>query len=307
MHNALQPQPTKVPIMAFANAPGARLHYESTGSGTPIVFVHETCADLRSWESQVRWFSRRHRCITYNARGYAPSERGAHPESHDHLRLAEDIGAVMDAAGVDKAFVVGHSMGAYVAAHFAVAHPQRLLGLVLCGLGSGSDDPQVFKAGSLAMAATLRQQGMAPFVEQMSRAGTRIQYQSKDPRGFAEFLQHLREMDPQSLANVLEHCHSRRPPIYELEPQLGRLKVPTLIAVGDEDTPCLEPALFLKRTITSAGMWICPRTGHAVNLEEPAQFNAELQSFIQAVQQGRWGERDPRSSGIQVYDAAPKG
>ena len=215
--------------------------------------------------------------------------------------MAEDIGVVMDAAGIDQAFVVGFSMGAYVAAHFAVAHPQRLLGLALCGLGAGADDPPPFWAGNLAMAETLRQHGMAPFVDEMARAPNRVQLQHKDPRGFEEFLQHLREMDVQGMANILQHCHARRPPIYELEASLRGLNVPTLVAVGDvhmhvrsrkplqDVLTCLNPGLFLKRTLPKAGLWICPRTGHAINLEEPALFNAMLQSFIHAVEKGAWG------------------
>jgi pimeloyl-ACP methyl ester carboxylesterase len=292
--------------VAFADAPGARLHYESTGSGTPIVFVHETSADLRGWEPQLRFFSRWHRCIAYNARGYAPSERGADPATQDYRRLSDDIAAVMDAAGVDKAFVVGLSMGAYVAAHFALNHAGRLLGVMLAGLGAGSDDPEAFSKSTLAMAGILRREGMEAMVDQMARGPNRIQLLAKDPRGFAEFLEHLRGLDAQGMANILQYCHSTRPPIYRFETELRRLKVPTLIAVGDEDTPAIGPALFLKRTIATSGLWVCPRSGHAINLEEPALFNAALQSFIHAVQQGAWGERDPRSFGTQVLDLAGK-
>jgi 3-oxoadipate enol-lactonase len=292
--------------MAYAQAPGARLYYEVTGSGTPIVFVHETCADMRSWEAQVRWFSRAYRCITYNARGYPGSEPGIDPSMQDHRRLSDDIGAVMDAAGVDKAFVVGHSMGAYVTAHFMVNHPDRALGVVLEGLGAGSDDQEAFRAATLAMAAALRTRGLGPMVDQMARGPNRVQHLQKDPRGFAEFLQHLREIDPAGLANVLQHCHSKRPAIYTLEAQLRQSNVPALIAVGDEDTPCIAPANFLKRTIPAAGLWICPRTGHSVSLEEPVLFNATVQSFVHAVEQGNWKARDPSSYQKNVLDAPPK-
>ena len=270
--------------MPFATAPGARLHYEMVGAGTPLVFVHETAADLRSWESQLRWFSRTHLCIAYNARGYPHSDIGEHPASHDHQRLAEDIGAVMDAAGVDKAFVVGLSMGAYVTAQFALKHPQRVLGMVLAGLGTGSDEPDNFRAFTLATAARLRAEGVEHMAQEMARGTNRVQLARKDPRGFAEFMAHLRALDPAGLANILEYCHSTRPPVYAFEAQLRQLHIPTLIAVGDEDTGCLQPALFLKHCLPDAGLWICPRSGHAINLEEPAAFNAAVTTFIQGVQ-----------------------
>lgn len=270
--------------MPFAQAPGARLYYETTGAGVPIVFVHETLADLRSWEAQVRFFSRTHQCIAFNARGYRPSERGSEPATHDYRRLSDDIALVMDAAGVQRAFVVGLSMGAYVAAHFALNHAGRLLGVVFAGLGAGSDDPQAFHAGTLKMAAALRREGTAPLVQDLTHGHNREQLRRKDPRGWTELVQQVREQDAEGIANILEHCHSRRPSIYESEAALRALQVPALIAVGDEDTPCIQPALFLKRCIPGSGLWVCPHTGHAINLEEPALFNAAVQAFIQSVQ-----------------------
>jgi pimeloyl-ACP methyl ester carboxylesterase len=283
--------------MPFAEAPGARLYYETTGTGTPIVFVHETATDLRSWESQVRWFSRSHECIAFDVRGYGKSEAGQDPRRHDLRRLSEDIGSVMDAAGVRSAFVVGHSMGAAFAAHFALHHAERCLGIALAGIGTGSEDKAAFKALCLECARALRRDGMEAIVQAMSFGPNRIQLLNKDPRGWAEFVAHLRGHDPQGVANVFEYCHSERPTVYELEAQFQALKVPTLIMVGDEDGPCLEPSMFLKRTISTAGLWICPRTGHGINLEEPALFNQTLQSFLFAVQNRAWGERDLTSAG----------
>jgi pimeloyl-ACP methyl ester carboxylesterase len=86
-----------------------------------------------------------------------------------------------------------------------------------------------------------------------------------------------------------------RPSVFELEGELRKVTVPTLIVTGDEDEPCLEPDLFLKRVIPTAGLWVVPKTGHTVNLEEPDLFNRAVQDFFTAVEAGRWGVRDPRS------------
>src|SRR5690349_23662861 len=108
-----------------------KLYFEDTGSGTPIVFVHEFAGDHRSWEPQVRHFSRRYRCIAYNARGYPPSDVPAHVERYSQARARDDIRAVMDALGIERAHVVGNSMGGFATLHFGMAYPDRALSLVI--------------------------------------------------------------------------------------------------------------------------------------------------------------------------------
>ena len=291
--------------MPFAEAPGSKLHYETTGVGTPIVFVHETAADSRTWEAQIRWFSRFYQCITFNARGFAPSDRPL-PTSN-YQRYYEDIGCVMDAVGVSKAFLVGHSMGAYSAVHFALNHPERALGIVLAGIGSGSSNVEEYRAEIRSLSDKLREDGMEAMSKPLAFAPSRIQLHNKDFRGWSEFHRHLNEHDAEGTADALKYFHSSRPVLYEFEADLRLMQVPTLIAVGDEDTQCIDPSIFLKRTIPASGLWMCPRTGHPIHLEEPSQFNEAVQSFLHAVQQNAWGARDPRSIGTNlfVHETAP--
>jgi pimeloyl-ACP methyl ester carboxylesterase len=86
-----------------------------------------------------------------------------------------------------------------------------------------------------------------------------------------------------------------RPSVYELEAEMERLTVPTLIVTGDEDEPCLEPALFMKRKIRSSGLVVMPRAGHTVNLEDPETFNRAVLDFLTAVDASRWPLRNPSS------------
>ena len=111
--------------MPYAQSRGARLWYEETGTGYPIIFVHEFGADLREWEQQVRWFSREYRCIRFNARGYPPSDVPESDELYGYEHAADDIGAVLDALDIEKAHVVGLSMGAYATLQFGLRHPAR--------------------------------------------------------------------------------------------------------------------------------------------------------------------------------------
>src|SRR5438132_11313947 len=112
-----------------------RLYYEEAGQGTPILFVHEFAGDHRSWEPQMRYFSRRHRCIAYAARGYAPSDVPAAADAYSYRHFAGDIAAMLDHLKIDKAHVVGLSMGGYSTLQFAINHPARALSLTLAGTG----------------------------------------------------------------------------------------------------------------------------------------------------------------------------
>src|SRR4029077_10298778 len=100
--------------MPHATTPdGVKLYYEEAGSGAPILFVHEFAGDWRSWEPQLRYFSRRYRCIAYSARGYLPSDVPEGLEYYSQERWREDVRAMIDALGLDRAHVVGLSMGAF--------------------------------------------------------------------------------------------------------------------------------------------------------------------------------------------------
>ncbi len=276
---------------------GVKLHYEETGSGTPVVFVHEFAGDHRSWEPQLRYLSRRYRCIAYAARGWLPSDIPEDPEKYSQDRARDDILAVLDALSIDKAHIVGLSMGGFAALHFGLAYAERAHSLLVagCGYGAERDQTEKFRAETVTISNALQQEGIAAFAERYAYGPTRVQFEGKDPRGFAEFKAMLAEHSATGSALTQIKVQRERPSIYDLEDQLAALQVPTLIMNGDEDWPCVAPGLYLKRTIPSAGLLMLPNTGHAINLEEPAAFNAALADFLAQVDAGRWPTRDPRA------------
>ncbi|MGH6896039.1 MAG: alpha/beta fold hydrolase [Geminicoccaceae bacterium] len=276
---------------------GVRLYYEDTGAGVPIVFVHEFAGDHRSWEPQVRFFGRRHRCITYGARGYPPSDVPESVQSYSQKRAAADILAVIDGVGIDQAHVVGLSMGAFATLHFGLDHPERALSLVAAGVGYGAEKTREaeFRHGAEEAARGFETRGSKAFAEIYGSSAARVQYEEKDPRGWREFVDQLGEHSPQGAANTMRGVQARRPSLYDLEDQLERLQLPTLIIAGDEDDNSLQPSLFLKRTISTSGLLVLPKTGHTMNLEEPDLFNRALADFLAQVAAGRWGPRDPRA------------
>ena len=275
--------------MSFVNADGVRLYVEETGSGHPIVFVHELHSDYRGWEQQVRWFSRAYRSVTYNARGYPPSDVPSDPNAYGLPFVVHDIAAVVKSLGAPKAHIVGSSMGAYAALHFGLMYPELASSLVVSGVGSGSPpaDRAAWVADSEAQARAYLEQGSAAVAEVVGQGPTRLQLLRKNPGGFEEFLSHLREHSPEGKARTLTGYQARRPSLQDFAQEFARLQIPVLLIAGDEDEPCLETTLWLKRTLPNAGLWICPNSGHAVNLEEPAAFNRNVGDFFAAVDRKR--------------------
>lgn len=287
---------------------GVRLYYEEAGSGTPIVFVHEFAGDHRSWEPQIRHFSRRYRCIAYSARGYSPSDVPQDWEGYSQQRVRDDVRAVLDALGIERAHVVGLSMGAFATLHFGLAYPQRALSLVLAGGGSGAHPAsyKAFQDDSRRNADFIRREGMERFAQTYGVGPTRIQFRNKDPRGFDEFQRHLAEHSAVGSANTMQGYQGRRPSLYDLTAEMGRLKLPTLIMTGDEDEPCLDACLMMKRAIPTSALVVLPRSGHAINLEEPALFNQFVDDFLHQVSTGRWSPRDERAKVASIYGPGGK-
>jgi len=285
---------------------GVRLYYEEAGSGTPIVFVHEFGGNWQSWEPQLRHFARRHRCITFAARGYPPSDVPDDVDAYSQARAVTDIVAVMDAARVDRAHVVGLSMGGFAALHLGLDHPARALSLVVAGAGYGAEKQfeTYFRNVSLEVAAQFEKQGSAKFAETYALGASRVQFQNKDARGWREFADLLGRHSSTGAANTMRGVQARRPSLYDLEDRLRVMNVPTLVVVGDEDDHCLQPAVFLKRVIPACGLLVLPKTGHTLNLEEPAVFNQFVDDFITTVEAGRWAPRDPRAVPAQIMKTA---
>lgn len=275
--------------MVHVNSEGALLYAEVSGrGGTPVVFVHEFAGDYRNWEQTVAHFGRRHRCLTFNARGYPPSDVPTDPALYSQRHAVEDIRAVLDHFDVARAHVVGLSMGGYATVNFGIAHPDRVLSLTIVGAGHGSDPTmrETFLKDSAALVERLETQGMKGMSDYM-HGPARKRFIERDPRGFARFLAQLGEHSALGTALTARGCQLKRPTIYELEAGLRTISAPTLIVTGDDDEACIDPALFMKHRIPDARLWIVPRTTHNVNLEEPDLFNRVVGDFIAEVDSAR--------------------
>jgi proline iminopeptidase len=274
-----------------------RLYFEEAGSGTPILFVHEFAADYASWEPQMRYFSRRHRCIAYSARGYTPSDVPTTDSAYSYEHFRDDAIAVLDHLKIKAAHLVGLSMGAYSSLQVGIKAPERVLSLTLAGVGSGFEAAKLdqFRTECRRNAEQLETSGAAGFANGYGRGPGRVAFEVKDPRGYQEFFDALSRHDAKGSAFTMRNFQGGRPPLYEFESAIKRVNTPTLIVVGDEDDTCIESSLYLKKHIAPSGLMMLPKTGHVLNLEEVSLFNDAVERFIALAEAKRWGPRDPRS------------
>ncbi len=287
---------------------GVRLAYEEAGSGTPVIFVHEFAGDMASWEPQLRTFGRRYRAIAFNARGYPPSDVPPTPASYSQDRARQDILAVLDGLGLEKAHIVGLSMGGFATLHFGIHHGDRALSLTVagCGYGAEPDKRDQFRKEANATADLIEREGIEAFADTYSLGPTRVQFQNKNPRGWQEFREQLAGHSAKGSANTMRGLQAERPSLFDLKDAMAGIAAPTLVLTGDEDWPCLLPGVMMKETIPSAALVVMANCGHTINIEEPDAFNAIVLDFLAQVDAGRWQHRDPRAISTSILGVQEK-
>ncbi|MGZ8156974.1 MAG: alpha/beta fold hydrolase [Burkholderiales bacterium] len=277
--------------MPYATAPdGVKLYYEEAGSGTPIVFVHEFSGDLRSWEPQIQHFSRRYRCIAFNARGYPPSDVPERVSMYSPTIAVSDVAAVMRQLKVPRAHIMGCSMGSQSTLHFGLTHPRQAITLTAIGAGSGSgfSNRAEQKRAADAHARRYEDDGLAAILERLRKAPNRVRLKRKNPRAWEDFGKRFMEHSAQGCANTQRGIQARRPALASLEREFRALRVPTHLIAGDEDPAALDSSLFIKRTCPAACLTVAPATGHLVNIEEPELLNRVTEAFYALVESGQW-------------------
>jgi pimeloyl-ACP methyl ester carboxylesterase len=281
---------------------GVRLYFEETGSGRPLILVHEFAGDLRSYEAQLRYFGKRYRTIAFNARGFPPSDVPEDVSAYSQTRAADDILAVLDHIGEQQAHIVGLSMGGFAVLHFGLRHRHRARSLCIggCGYGAELDKRETFRAEADVIANTIREGGMPAFAERYAYGPTRVQHENKDPRGHAEFKAMLAEHSAVGSANTQLGVQKERPSLYALADDMRAIDVPTMIITGDEDWPCLLPGILMKQSIPTSALVVMPNCGHAINIEEPEEYNRIVGGFLSQVDGGRWPTRDPRALSTSI-------
>jgi pimeloyl-ACP methyl ester carboxylesterase len=290
----------------IAASDGIKLHVRSAGSGEPLVFAHEFSGDARSWDAQISFFSQHYRCTTYCARGYPPSDIPAAVDSYNQSRAAEDLADVVRAVADGPAHIVGLSMGGFAALHFGLRHPQLARSLTIAGVGYGAKPEHQPEYGNSTQreAAHAEAIGMAAFARELAGSSYAQCLRARDEAGWHRFAEQLAEHAVTGMAMTLRGVLATRPSLWHLADALRAMKVPVLLITGDEDTPCIEPNLFLKATLPDAGLCVMPRAGHLMNLEEPALFNTIVFAFLAAVDSGNWSRLKGGTDNLAAAEGA---
>jgi pimeloyl-ACP methyl ester carboxylesterase len=266
-----------------AKVNGVELYYEIHGQGDWLVLAHEFSGGYKTWQPQVDALQTEHRVLVYNNRGYPPSTVPDDPAAYSQEHSIEDLRQLLAHVGVERPVLIGFSMGGSIVLNFALAYPEHVRGLVLAGTGTGSIDKEQNARDFGPIADRFLKNGPAKVGEDYLRGPTRLQLLRKSPTTWQKLYAEFAALSPIGMAYTLRGVQLKRPTMYELQAKLVTLAVPTLVLVGAEDAPALEPSRFLARTIPNAKLQVLPGTGHTLQLEEPEAFNAAVLSFVRGL------------------------
>jgi pimeloyl-ACP methyl ester carboxylesterase len=266
--------------MPIASVNGIRLYYEVAGSGAPLVLVHGFACGVRSWDPQVRAFSRSRRAITYDVRGHGISEAPEDASAYSQDIFVQDLRALLGHLKIRRAAIGGLSMGGNIALNFALAYPEMVSNLIVADTGAGSDQSGDWTAGSRAYAEALDTRGMEAFADMACASPLFARYVASGPTAERSIRSCLMTHRARGLAHTAREVLIERPTIYALEPRLRQLRVPTLLIVGAHDEPCLKTHRFMADCIRGSTHLVIRDVGHLTNLEAPAAFNAAVKRFL---------------------------
>ena len=242
------------------------LYYEVHGQGYPLAFLHGFVGTVNMWQPQVPVFSREYRFVIYDARGHGQSESPPSPDQYSADIVVEDLFQLLAALGIEKAVVGGLSMGGYESLRFYLRHPQTVAALILMDTGPGYRNPARREEWNHQMeerAGVLETQGIEAFAVDAPTYTPRELVLKMNPVGLAHM---ARKVVAQHDSWVIEN--------------LGEVKVPTLVLVGERDTPFLQASEYMSKAIPGAQYVVIPEAGHAVNLDNTEVFNRAVLDFL---------------------------
>jgi pimeloyl-ACP methyl ester carboxylesterase len=275
--------------LRLLSADGTALHVEDHGGDGPtVLFVHELLGTGATFGPIVDRLRARFRCITFNARGYPPSDVPSAPHAYSERAAWQDVLAVLEGLTQQRAHLVGVSMGAASCLQACFAAPRRVASMVLASIGSGSDAEAGAQASAMeGMAAQFETVPLQSLLEEHANRPNRRTLAANQPESFGVFRGEFLRLSPKGVAATLRGVQKRRLPVYALEPQVRNLMIPALVVLGSEDLPCRKACEFLAAALPNGHLEELPGCGHTPNLEQPEVFARLCSDFI---------DRQPRNT-----------
>jgi pimeloyl-ACP methyl ester carboxylesterase len=254
--------------MAIARVNGIEIDYQDTGRGRAILLTHGHLSSRTAWDGQHRALADRYRVISWDLRGHGQTVSPDDPAAYSLPLTVADIRALLGHLGVERAVIGGLSLGGYVSLAFYLAHPEMVEALVICDSGPGyrNDTARAqWNERAFARAAELEAKGLA-LLETRSREVR----ESRPRQRSAQALAHAtRGILAQQGSTVIDG--------------LPRIDVPTLVIVGDQDTPFLAPCEYMAKKIPGARLELIAGAGHSSNLDQPEVFKRVLRVFLDSL------------------------
>lgn len=263
-----------------ATVNGVRMHWREVGQGQAVLFVHGFPFHSGMWEEQLARLPRRWRLIAPDLRGFGKTELGGKAGPLGMDLLADDLARLLDSLAIDRAVVVGLSMGGYIAFQLWAWHPQRVRALVLCNTRAGPDT-EAGRRGRQELAERVREQGTKAVVETLLPKLTSERTQRERPE-VVERVREMMESTPPETIAAASLGMAERPDSTELLPTI---EVPTLVVAGGEDAVAsLAEAELMAKEIPDARLVVIEGTGHLTPMEDPVAFNRALVHFLEAIE-----------------------
>ncbi|MBL8669952.1 MAG: alpha/beta fold hydrolase [Alphaproteobacteria bacterium] len=270
--------------MPLAPVNGIELFYEERGEsrdgGPPLILLHGLACGRRMWARQMRRYARRWRVIAYDMRGHGRSSAPDDPAAYSAAHLAQDFAGLLDHLRIERASLVGFSMGGGPSIALALAQPKRVASLVLADVGSGADNPWMTTRLAEAWIEHAARGGKPAMVEDMLRGDFFKTYARRSPWARRHMAALICQNPLHGITFTLAGVVAKRKPLFRMKGALARLRVPTLVLAGARDFVCHKAARLLADTIPGALEARIEGAGHMAPLEAPDAFDAAVEGFL---------------------------
>jgi 3-oxoadipate enol-lactonase len=250
------------------------------GDGPPVVLLHGLACGQRMWFHQILALRNRFRVVVYDQRGHGLTDAPAVPTDYSAAHLARDLAGVLDVLKIERAAVVGFSLGGGPALALAASRPERVSRLVLADVGVGADDPVKIETLARQWVALIGRGKIDELVCEMLRSELLKFYGRRSARCRDHMAALIRATPVDGLRFTLSEVLAKRKSLFQLTGLLKSVRAPTLVLVGQQDYVCSKAAKLMAQTIPDASLKIIDNSGHMTPLEQPTAFSAALTEFL---------------------------